>query len=192
MDAARPKGVICGDCGSAFSRQSNLNRHVETKHADQTTDEAVAGRLKLNNYQKTTRCKRRKTDPVYREKMRMTNQTYRVQVKARKNAETSKNTEDAEKNTEDDAEVEKGTGPCEVTPDVVPPPPTAEDDGVGVGGAAGKPVKKSRKNDNPKGAPLRVTTTVLTTANVTNFFAPKYDTPRSKAQRTANPRSSVI
>jgi hypothetical protein len=116
---------------------------------------------------------------------------------------------EAEKNAADEkkAEAEKETGPFEVTrggmwipTDVVPtlqPPPTApkivevlDEDGAGVGGA-GKPVKKTRKKDNPKGA-LRVTTTALTTANVTSFFKPKYDAPRSKEQRAANPRPSEI
>ena len=109
---------------------------------------------------------------------------------------------------EKNAEAKKETGPCEVTrggmwipTDVVPtlqPPPTAPkivevlgEDGAGVGGAS-KPVKKTRKKDNPKGALFRVTTTALTTANVTSFFTPKYDAPRSKEQRAANPRPSEI
>jgi uncharacterized C2H2 Zn-finger protein len=75
--------VVCETCGSGFAKQSNLKRHVETKHTDQTTPEAAAKRLKLKEYQKTTRSKRRATDPVYREKMQKINQTYKMRVKAR-------------------------------------------------------------------------------------------------------------
>jgi hypothetical protein len=214
--AAQEKGVVCETCGSGFAKQSNLKRHVETKHTDQTTPEAVAKRLSLKEYQKTTRSKRRATDPVYREKQQKINQTYKMRAKARiacavdgADAAASSATE-AEKNAEAEkkAEAEKETGPCEVTrggvwipTDVVPtlqPPPTApkivevlDEDGAGVGGA-GKPVKKTRKKDNPKGALFHVKTTALTTANVTSFFTPKYDAPRSKEQRAANPRPSEI
>jgi hypothetical protein len=53
-------------------------------------------------------------------------------------------------------------------------------------------VKKTRKKDKTTGVLLRVETTALTTANVTSFFTPKYDAPRSKEQRAANPRPSAI
>jgi hypothetical protein len=207
--AAQEKGVVCETCGSGFAKQSNLKRHVETKHTDQTTPEAAAKRLSLKEYRKNTR-RNRVNDPVYRVHMQQVDRTYRMNKKARMacavggaDVAASSATE-AEKN----AEAEKETGPCEVTrggvwipADVVPtlqPPPTAPnivevlgEDGAGVGGAS-KPVKKTRKKDNPKGALFRVTTTALTTANVTSFFTPKYDAPRSKEQRAANPRPSEI
>jgi hypothetical protein len=64
-------------------------------------------------------------------------------------------------------------------------------DGGCVGGVGGR-VKKARKKDKPTGVLLRVETTPLTTANVISFFTPKYNTPRSRAQRAANPRPSAI
>jgi hypothetical protein len=73
---------VCGICGSEFTSQSNLNRHVETKHTDQNTPEAVAKRLKLNEYRKNTR-RKRADDPVYREKMQQVDRAYKMQVKAR-------------------------------------------------------------------------------------------------------------
>jgi uncharacterized C2H2 Zn-finger protein len=63
--AVQKKGVVCETCGSAFAKQSNLTRHVETKHTDQTTPEAAAKRLKLKEYRK------------------INDRTYKMRVKAR-------------------------------------------------------------------------------------------------------------
>jgi uncharacterized C2H2 Zn-finger protein len=330
------KNAVCTTCGNVFTNQSNLNRHVGTKHRDQDTPEAVAKRLKLKEYRKNTR-RNRANDPEYREKMRLVDRKYKLKVKARIKASAAgdvdtdasinelsadanasstsinepstletENTAEAEltdqvreenvhlrktifdltqaleqkhqkltqAEAENKAEAEKKNGggmwmptyvapntkymPWEVThggmwnpTDVVPtlqPPSTAptimavldedrvgvggvgnsidknktptirDEDGVGVGGVGNsidknKPpkmgyvngvrdcdcvggveecVKKSRKKDKTTGVLLRVETTVLTTANVTSFFAPKYGAPRSKEQRVANPRPSVI
>ena len=64
-------------------------------------------------------------------------------------------------------------------------------DGDRVGGM-GEHVKKAHKTDKTTGVPGRIETTVLTTANVARFFAPTYKAPRSKEQRKANPRPSVM
>jgi hypothetical protein len=58
----------------------------------------------------------------------------------------------------------------------------------GGGGGASRHVKKARIDDK---SVFRVTTTALTTANINNFFSPKYNAPRSKAQRLAAPRVHV-
>jgi hypothetical protein len=55
---------VCGTCRSEFTSQSNLNRHVETKHTDQNTPEAVAKRLKLHECRNNTRRERRANDPA--------------------------------------------------------------------------------------------------------------------------------
>jgi len=70
-----------------------------------------------------------------------------------------------------------------------------EGDGVRDGdrvGGMGEHVKKAHKTDKTTGVPGRIETTVLTTANVARFFAPTYSAPRSKEQRKANPRPSVM
>ena len=69
------KGVVCETCGSGFAKQSNLNRHVGTKHTDQTTPEAVAKRLKVQEYRKTNR--RERVNHV------LNGRTYRMNKKAR-------------------------------------------------------------------------------------------------------------
>ena len=93
----------------------------------------------------------------------------------------------------------KGDGvwtPTDVVHTLQPPPTAPMIAGVLLdeGGVsdAGERVKKARKKDKSTGVPRRIETTALTTANVTSFFAPKYDTPRSKEQRAANPRPSAI
>jgi len=233
---------VCGTCGSEFTKQSNLNRHKETKHADQSTPEAVAKRFKLKEYRKNTR-RKRANDPVYREKMQQVDRTYRMNKKACQAAEDGAHTggvsndvkakdesipveTEAEKKDEvekkgdgmwiptdvvrkDESirveteaekkdEVEKKGDGMWIPTDVVRtlhPLPTApmivgvvDEDSVD----AGERVKKARKKDTTKGVPGRLETTALTTANVISFFTPKYDAPRSKEQRAANPRPSAI
>ena len=79
--AAAQEKNVCGTCGSRFTNQSNLKRHVETKHTDQTTPEAAAKRLKLKEYRKNHR-RNRVNDPVYREKQQQVDRTYRANKKA--------------------------------------------------------------------------------------------------------------
>jgi hypothetical protein len=176
------KKKVCGTCGSEFTNQSNLNRHVETKHNDQNTTEAVAKRLKLKEYRKKTR-RKRANDPVYREKMQQVDRTYKMQVKARIKACVAGG---ADADASSASINEPSTDAHDPPADAHEPPTDAHRQG------GGSRVKKARKKDKTTGVLLRVETTALTTANVRSFFAPKYDAPRSKEQRAANPRPSAI
>jgi len=175
---------VCGTCGKKFTRQRNLRRHEETQHPDQKTPETIAKRLKRTTSCNTRRCERRVDDPIYREKQRQISQTNRMNKKACQVAKDGGHTEgvsnDVKANDESipvEAEAEKkGDGVR---------------DGDRVGGA-GERVKKAHKKDKTKGVPGRLETTALTTANVISFFTPKYDAPRSKEQRAANPRPYAI
>jgi hypothetical protein len=72
---------VCGTCRKEFTNQSNLNRHMESTHADQSTPESVAKRLELKEYRKKNRRERRRNDAVYREKERQTSHTNRMNKK---------------------------------------------------------------------------------------------------------------
>jgi hypothetical protein len=195
---------VCGTCRSEFTSQSNLNRHVETKHTDQNTPEAVAKRLKLHECRNNTRRERRANDPVYREKEKQISRTNRMNKKACPVAGDGVHTGGVSNDTKAKDESipfeteKKGDGmwiPTDVV-DTLQPLPTAPmivgvlgEDGVS---ATGERVKKARKKDKTKGVPGRVETMALTTANVASFFAPKYGAPRSKEQRAETPRPSAI
>ena len=56
---------------------------------------------------------------------------------------------------------------------------------------ASSSVGKPRTTDKPKGV-FQVTTTVLTQENIRQFFTPKWSAPRTKEQRLAAPRSTVL
>ena len=75
--------VSCAECGKVFSKKANLNRHMETKHADQSSTAVVAKALKLKKYRKVNRCARRNNDNVYPEKLLKTNRTAYHKKKAR-------------------------------------------------------------------------------------------------------------
>jgi uncharacterized C2H2 Zn-finger protein len=160
---------VCGTCGMEFTRQGNLRDHEENQHTYQNTPEAVAKRLKRTTRSNTLRRERRANDPIYKEKQRQISRTNRMNKKAKDVIPV-----EAEAAKEDEAEKKADS----------------VRDGDRVGGADER-VKKAHKKDKTTGV-LRVETTALTTANVTSFFAPTYSAPRSKEQRTANPRPSVI
>jgi hypothetical protein len=204
--ASSQKKNACGTCGSEFAKQSNLKRHIETKHTDQNTPEAVAQCRKLKEYRKNTRRERRANDPIYKEKQRQISKTNRMNKKSYQVAEDSEHTggvsndvkaKEVSIQVETKAE-QKGDGmwtPTDVVHTLQPPPATPTivgglDDEDSVSGA-GERVKNA-KSVKPTNVLLRVETTALTTANVTSFFTPKYDNPRSKEQRAANPRPSAI
>ena len=177
--ASSQKKKCCGICGSEFSKQSNLKRHIETKHKDQNTPEAVAKCLKLKEYRKNTRRERRANDPVYREKMQKINRTYKMQVKARMKACAMGGT-DADASS---ASINEPSTDAHEPPTDAPELDNRHGGGIRV---------KNAKSVKPADVLLRVETTALTTAGVISFFTPKYDAPRSKEQRAANPRPSAI
>jgi uncharacterized C2H2 Zn-finger protein len=182
---------VCGTCGSEFTSQSNLTRHVETNHTDQNTPEAMAKRLKLQEYRKNHRRERHANDPVYREKIQKINQAYKMKVKARiKTRAAGGGDADASIN-ELSTDAKASSASINEPPTDAPEPPTdaPESDNRQGGGSH---VKKAHKKDKPKGVPGRVETMALTTANVASFFAPKYGAPRSKEQRAETPRPSAI
>jgi hypothetical protein len=202
----------CGICGKTFTRQRNLRDHEETQHPDQNTPEGVSKLLKRTTSCNTRRRERRANDPIYKEKQRQISKTNRTNKKACVEAcaaggadvaaSSATGITEAEKEAADVAENmpwEVTRGGVWVPVDTVPtpqPPPTApmivgveDEDGVSV---EGERVKKAHKKDNTTGVPGRIETTALTTANVASFFVPKYDPPRSKEQRAANPRPSAI
>jgi len=200
---------VCGTCGKKFTRQRNLRDHEETQHKN--TSEAVAKHLKRTTSCNTRRRERRANDPIYEEKERQISQTNRMNKKACQVAEDGDHTGGVsndikakdvsipvETEAEKKDEVEKKGDGMWIPTDVVRtlhPLPTAPMI-VGVvdedSADAGERVKKARKKDKTKGAPGRLETTALTTENVISFFTPKYDAPRSKEQRAANPRPSAI
>jgi hypothetical protein len=166
--APSQKKVTCATCGSGFSKQANLTRHVEAKHTDQTTPEAVAKRLELGVYRKANSRERRANDRVYREKMQQVSATNRVEKKAR---------------------LAIAAGGARALPaSEAAPAEEAKADADASSVSINEPARAL------PAAPrvFRVTTTALTTANVTGFFSPKYPAPRSKEQRLAAPRSSAI
>jgi hypothetical protein len=198
------KNAVCTKCGNTFTNVSNLNRHIVTKHTDQDTPEAVAKRQKLKEYRKKNRREHRANDPVFREKERQISQTNRMNKKKCQVAEDGthmggvrNDVKATDESIPFETEIEKkGDGiPTDIvhTPQPLPTTPmimgVLDEDGVS---ASGERVKKARKKDKPTGVMLRVGTTVLTAANVASFFAPKYGAPRSKEQRVANPRPSVV
>jgi hypothetical protein len=136
---------VCGTCGSEFTKQSNLNRHKETKHTDQSTPEAVAKRFKLNEYRKNTRCERRANDPVYREKEKQISQTNRMNKKACQVAEDGGHTGG-------------------VSNDV-----KAKDESISVEAEADKKDGVEKKGDG-MWIPTDVVRTLHPTANVISFF----------------------
>ena len=178
--ASSQKKNVCGTCAVEFTRKRNLRRHEETQHPDQNTPETVAKRLKDTTSCNTRRRERRANDAVYREKYRQISQTNRMNKKALQVAEGGDHT---------------GGVSTDVKAKVPVEAEAAKEDGVQDGdrvGGTGERVEKAHKKDNNTGVPLRVETTALTTANVTSFFAPTYNAPRTKEQRNANPRPSVI
>jgi hypothetical protein len=189
--ASSQKKKGCGICGSEFSKQSNLKRHIETKHKDQNTPEAVAKCLKLKEYRKNTRRERRANDPVYREKMQKINRTYKMQVKARMKACAMGGTDaDASSASINEPSTDASSASInEPSTDAHEPPTDAPELDNRHGGGIRV---KNAKSVKPADVLLRVETTALTTAGVISFFTPKYDAPRSKEQRAANPRPSAI
>jgi hypothetical protein len=186
------KKVTCATCGSGFFKQSNLTRHVGLKHADQTTPEAVARRKELAEYLKTWR---KNGSATKRAKKKAPAVDEAPKDDAAAPAEEAK----ADEAAQNDAPKRLTHGPCpglgkakrscEKAVINEPSADAPEPDNRREGGGR---VKKSRKKDKTKDVPGRVTTTALTTANVTSFFTPKYDAPRSREQRAANPRPSAI
>jgi len=168
--STQKKKVYCVNCGSGFANEANLRRHEETKHVDQTTPEAVAKCLQLKEYREKNGRERRKNDHVYREKLQQTNRLYKMKVKAREAAE--------------------GVGHADVkssiSVDITENTPLHEESNDVIG--ASSTVKKKRTTT----AVDRVTTTVLTNENIAEFFKPKWSTPRTKEQRLAAPRSTVL
>ncbi|KAJ1466156.1 hypothetical protein T484DRAFT_3634426 [Cryptophyta sp. CCMP2293] len=183
--ASSRKKVTCATCGSGFSKQANLKRHVEKVHSDQTTPEAVAKRLELQEYLNTNRRERRANDRVYREKMQQVDRTNRAKKKARVPA--------AAGGTDADASINEPSADADASSASInePSADAPEPDNRREGGGRVKP-PRAHTNALPA-APgvFRVTTTALTTANVTGFFSPKYSAPRSKEQRLAAPRSNT-
>ena len=179
---------VCGTCGMEFTRQGNLRDHEENQHTYQNTPEAVAKRLKRTTRSNTLRRERRANDPIYKEKQRQISRTNRMNKKACQEAGDCDHTGvvsndvkakdvipfEAEAAKEDEAEKKADS----------------VRDGDRVGGADER-VKKAHKKDKTTGV-LRVETTCLTSSNVTSFFAPAHNAPRTKEQRKANPRPSVI
>ena len=207
LQSSSQKKNVCGTCGKEFSRHGNLRIHEETQHTNQNTPEAVAKRRKRTTYCNTRRRERRANDPVYRENEKQMSRTNRLSKTACQVSEDGDHTGvvsndvqtkdvsipvETEAEKEDEAENEVGAEK-EVEAEKKDEAEKKGDgvrDGDRVGGADER-VKKAHKKDKTTGV-LRVETTVLTTANVTSFFAPTYSAPRSKEQRVANPRPSVI
>ena len=87
VETSKKKKVICGKCGSGFSKIANLNQHKETKHAEQTA-EIVLKRQNRNAYLKNLRAKQKK-NPEKREKLRLQRQSYGKRIKAQKAAQAA-------------------------------------------------------------------------------------------------------
>ena len=211
VESSQTKNV-CGTCGVNFTRQRNLRNHEESKHPGPNTSEAAAKHLNRTTVCNTKRRERRVNDPVYREKKRQLSETNRAKKKARVVDEarveesggdhTDVNATDVSISVETEAD-KQGDGTWDPTDGVAPtinmPFPTLQFpttapivevlDGIG---GVGERVTTPHKKAKTTGVLLRVETTALTTENVISFFTPKYDAPRSKAERAANPRPSAI
>ena len=75
--------VYCSKCGNGYVKQSNLNRHIGTNHANQSDSAVKEKALKLKEYRSTTRKARWKNDPVHREKLMEKNRIAYMKKKAR-------------------------------------------------------------------------------------------------------------
>ena len=175
--SSQKQKVYCANCGSGFANQANLRRHEETKHTDQNTPESVAKRLQLKEYRKTNRCERRENDHVYREKLQQKNRTYRLQRKAREATEGGGHVGGLSNDVK--------SKDVSVSIDITEDPPLHEESDHVLG--ASSSVENPDTTDETKGV-----FTVLTTENITEFFTPKWSAPRTKEQRLAAPRSTVL
>ena len=154
-------------------------------HPEQCTPASLAKRLKVTTSSNNQKRERYKTDLPYQTKMKKSSQANRVKTKAR---------------VEVPWEVSRGgvLVPTDVGPTLQPPPTApkivevSDEDGAGGVGVTLALPKKDHEKAKTTSVPGRVETTALTTANVTSFFTPRYDAPRSKEQRAANPRPSEI
>jgi len=183
--------VYCVECGSMFAKQSNLNRHKETKHGDQSTPVFIAKALKLKEYRKANRCDRRENDEIYRVKMQQTSRTNRLKQKAREAAAGCGTIDNVNPmdvpGVLDSTEIHIIEDSIEDSQTETLMTDTESDHVIGVSSN----VKKAKKNDNPNSV-FKVTTTVLTNETMTKFFTPKWTPPRTKEERKAAPRSSVV
>jgi hypothetical protein len=179
--SSQKKNVYCGTCDKQFANQANLNRHEELKHTDQNTPEAVAKCLQLKEYRKINRRERRVNDPVYREKVQQTNRAYKLKIKTRGAAEDGDHAGDVS----NDVKPKDGS----VSVDVSEVTQLDEDDGrmCDVSKRAKTHHKGGKTTDG-----LHVTTMALTNENIAEFFLPRWSAPRTRVQRLAAPRSSVV
>jgi len=187
----KPK-VHCATCGSGFANQANLRRHEETKHTH-NTPEAVAKRLQLKEYRKTNGRERRKNDRVYREKLQQTCRTYKMKRKAREAAQGGGHA----------GGLSNDAKPKDVSISVDTQLHEESDHVLGASTKLRSPVKKARATEKTTGV-FQVMTMVLTNENITEFFTPKNRSshvphatkcsgaPRTKEQRLATPRSTVL
>jgi hypothetical protein len=208
MDAHKKK-VHCHICGKDFSGPKSLRVHDNTKHTDQSTPEAIARRLKHNTDTSRRRRERRATDPIYREKMQTNNRIERSNKNARKAAEDGGHVggvadvdemdvhisdddnviEVIQEDASEDSDLADGLRDDTQSKDVVSSVGdvvVVDDDSGHVGGASKQEKKSDMKRKNT--GVLHATTMLLTAANVSEFFEPKYPVPRSKAQRLLEPR----
>ena len=186
------KKAKCTTCGKGFSCNANLNKHAEAKHTDQTTPEAKAKDLTRKECHNAQRRERRANDPVYCEQQRQTSATNRVEKKARDATAAEQSGTHEQKLVRDATAAEQS---CTHEQKLVR-------DATAAGGAHTLPASESKLHQGllhggtnaTATAPcvFRVRTTVLTTANVIDFFLPKYPALRSKEERLTAPRSSAI
>lgn len=162
IGTSRPKKHVCGTCSVGFGQRSHLNRHFETKHTDQSTPQAVAKRQKLKDSDKKAKRERTVNNPIMREKLRLKSQAERLAKKV---------------NGANDASAPVATvvdtAPVTATTAVIAQPPAS----VAIA--------------TDPSACVAIESELLTTANVKSFFTPKYEAPRSKEERAANPRPSM-
>jgi hypothetical protein len=105
IKTSKMKRVFCPECvNESFSKQSNLKRHKQNKHSDQT-ESIELKRQEVNAYLKELRAKNKK-DPVKREKLRQKRKAHGEKVKAQKAA----NTMDVTQTTDEDEESENEIG----------------------------------------------------------------------------------
>ena len=183
--------VCCANCGSVFANTANLKRHTETKHGDQSAPAVIAKALKLQEYRKNNRCERRENDDIYRVKMQQTSRTNRLKQKAREAAAGCGTIDNVNPmdvpGVLDSTEIHIIEDSIEDSQTETLMTDTESDHVIGVSSN----VKKAKKNDNPNSV-FKVTTTVLTNETMTKFFTPKWTPPRTKEERKAAPRSSVV